>query len=705
MESTAKIDPAFRTILSSKEIEVCSGCSGIISDQSPFGWCPHCLLARVSPALSRSEGLELEVDDLDREFSGRYEFQEFIERGATGAVYHAVEVDGGREVAIKLLAEELAATESVRSRFEAEAATMGRLKHPNIVSILDSGVTALGLPYIAMELVEGCDLRALSSERQMQTDEVLDVLGQVCDAITHAHQAGILHLDIKPSNILVDDCGKVRVTDFGISRIAPPVPGITMRTIGAGDGWSFGYSSPEQIQGARVDERADIYSLGAVLYELLTGELPVGSWRKAGDTLPAARPFDRIIERALQRDPQLRYQSVQEFHADLAGTLAAMPSVEAAPHRVWSRRWLAMILGATAAAGGAFLGPLSPWITSRNAKNAQAGAYDNDFKASEPARVPAPRKSPDVAVIADDEIVDSLHIKYSLREDGTALVTGYVGVRETVEIPAEVDGSRVTGIADFAFQSNLQLRKVKIAEGIETLGSFAFKWCSQLTDVTLPSTLKVIGPWAFNSCVNLNQPVIPAGVTRIAEGAFADCPKISSFVPPPALRFLERYSFQNCIGIRQVTIPRSVERMEGGVFAGCTGVQEFQIEANHPTFTLVDGVIFDRSLSTLVHFPPGRGGSYVVPPSTRTIGQRSFYGCFDLESVKLPDQLETIQTQSFIQCNSLETIEIPASVDLLMDGAFSNCQRLKTVKIMGSDTIVDPEQVEKLGSKLLLPTR
>jgi hypothetical protein len=83
MESPAKTDPAFPKICSGKKIEVCSGCSGIISDQSPFGWCPHCLLARVSPALSRSEGLELEVADLDREFSGRYEFQGFIERGAT----------------------------------------------------------------------------------------------------------------------------------------------------------------------------------------------------------------------------------------------------------------------------------------------------------------------------------------------------------------------------------------------------------------------------------------------------------------------------------------------------------------------------------------------------------------------------------------------------------------------------------------------
>jgi hypothetical protein len=704
MEFASETDPTFRTNGAGKELGACSACYTEISDQTPFGWCPVCLLARVSPALSRSAGCELEATDLDHEFSGRYEFRGFIERGATGAVYHAVEVDGKREVAIKLLAEELVATESVRSKFEAEATTMGQLQHPNIVSILDSGVTALGLPYIVMELVEGCDLRALSSERQMQTDEVLDIFGQVCDAIAHAHKAGILHLDIKPSNILIDDCGNVRVTDFGISRIGAPV-GATIRTIGAGEGWSFGYSSPEQIQGGRVDERADIYALGAVLYELLTGEIPVGSWKRPGEILATSQVFDRIIERALQRDPQLRYNSVQDLYTDLVGALADMSLAKAAPARLRPRRQTTLILGSFAIAGvTALFWPGARWSKSRGGENPKEPSNIGS-RAFEPARGPALRKGPEVAVVADDEIVDSLHIKYSLSEDGTALVTGYVGVREVVEIPAEVDGSRVTGIADFAFQSNLQLREVRIAEGIETLGSFAFKWCSQLTDVKLPSTLKVIGPWAFDSCVNLNQPVIPAGVTRIAEGAFADCPKIRTFEPPPALRFLERYSFQNCIEIRQVKIPRSIERMEGGVFAGCIGVQEFQIEPNHPTFTLVDGVIFDRSLTKLVHFPPGRRGSYIVPASIRTIGQRSFYGCFDLEAVKLPDQLKTIETQSFIQCNSLDSIEIPASVDLVMDGAFSNCQRLKTVKIMGTDTIVDPEQAEKLGNKLVLPTR
>lgn len=315
------------------------------------------------------------------------------------------------------------------------------------------------------------------------------------------------------------------------------------------------------------------------------------------------------------------------------------------------------------------------------------------------------KKAPNVAVIPESEIVDSLQIKYRFNKDSTAHVVGYVGASDTLDIPADINGRRVTAIADSAFQSNSQIREVTIAEGIENLGSFAFKLCSQLKDVKLPSTLKVIGPWAFDSCVNLNQPHLPGGVTRIAEGAFSNCPKIRTFEPPPALRFLERYAFQNCIEIQEVTIPESVERMEGGVFAGCLGIQEFQIVENHSNFAVVDGVIFDKSLSKLVHFPPGRAGSYVVTATTRVIGHRSFYGCSDLESITLPVRLKTIETQSFIQCNSLETVEIPASVDLVMDGAFSNCLRLKTVRITSPHTVVDPEQVEKLESKLILPSR
>jgi len=315
------------------------------------------------------------------------------------------------------------------------------------------------------------------------------------------------------------------------------------------------------------------------------------------------------------------------------------------------------------------------------------------------------KKDPSGAVVTEGEIVDSLHIKYRLNKDSTAHVVGYVAEVETLNIPATVNGIPVTAIADSAFESNTKLRRVTIAGGIEKIGSFSFKGCSQLEDIQLPPSLKVIGPWAFDSCMNLNQPVFPDGVTRIGEGAFSNCSKIRTFVSPPALRFLERYSFQNCIEIREVTIPETVERMEGGVFAGCIGIKEFKVAEDHPAFAAVDGVLFDRSLGKLVHFPPGRAGSYGVPATTRVIGHRAFYGCFDLQAITLPDRLKTIETQSFIQCNSLETVEIPASVDLVMDGAFSNCERLQAVRITSPHTVVDPEQVEKLGSKLILPHR
>jgi hypothetical protein len=214
----------------------------------------------------------------------------------------------------------------------------------------------------------------------------------------------------------------------------------------------------------------------------------------------------------------------------------------------------------------------------------------------------------------------------------------------------------------------------------------------------------VIGPWAFEFCKKLKQPVLPAGVTEIAEGAFAGG-NILTFESPPALRSLDVYSYWNCNEIKQVKIPRSLETIVGGAFAGCSGIKEFQIEENHPTLAVVEGVIFDKSLKKIVHFPPGRNGTYIIPATTQTIGEKAFYGCFELQSVKLQEGLEEIGKWSFIQCNSLETIEIPMSVKKVMEGAFSDCKNLKSVKILSANTIVDPEQIEKLGEKLVFPNR
>ena len=157
----------------------------------PCGWCPRCLLERLSPVFARAAGIEFALEDLDREFAGLYEFRQFIARGAVGLVYHAVDLSSNGDVAIKILAEEITATKAVRARFEAEAVAMKRLDHKNIVRIHESGVTAHGLPYLVMDLVDGCDLRSLCEERSMQPSEVLEIFSQICGAIAHAHSLGV----------------------------------------------------------------------------------------------------------------------------------------------------------------------------------------------------------------------------------------------------------------------------------------------------------------------------------------------------------------------------------------------------------------------------------------------------------------------------------------------------------------------------------
>ena len=651
----------------------CAQCGLPLPERMPYGWCPVCLLERVSTAFSRVGRPEPGLGDLDREFDGRYQFVRFIERGASGVVYHAIDLAGSRDVAIKILAEEIIATHEIRARFEAEAAAMQRLDHPNIVRMLDSGVTARGLPYLVMELVDGCDLRSLCVERLMDPFEAYGWFTAVCEAIIHAHSLGVLHLDLKPSNILIDGEGRVRVTDFGISRVVAPLPdaGATLGTIGAGPGWTFGYSAPEQIAGRRVDERSDIYALGALLYGLLTGHVPVGAWKKPGDCIAGGASLDPVIERALQGDPEFRYASVKEFHADLAKAMAAMaenPGPRSPGHRF--RRSVLVVLAGLAIAGLASL-----WV-HRDGRGQTLAARNGT------------------------EIVDSLQVQYRLKDDGTAMVTGYLGVRDTLDIPAMIEGHRVTGIAEGAFRTNRRIRQVRLAEGIEDIGSYAFKWCPELRSIQLPSSLRIIWPWAFHGCPNLEQPVLPEGLARLGEGAFADCPRFIRFAIPSSLGFLERYAFQNCKGIREVTIPATVDSMEGGVFAGCTQLEAFRIAEPHPTLRVVDGVIFGKNGTRLVHFPPGRYQAYQVSETTRIIGARAFYGCHNLLEVTLPEGLRTIETQAFIQCHSLESVDVPASVEHVMDGVFSNCIALRAVRIHGPGTVVDPEQIEKLGTVL-----
>ncbi|HEY4636828.1 MAG TPA: serine/threonine-protein kinase [Burkholderiales bacterium] len=263
---------------------------------------------------------------------GRYRILGELGRGAMGVVYRAVDPLIEREVALKSLHAELPADVAgeVRVRFLREARSAGRLNHPNIVTIFDVGEDG-GAAYIAMELLEGPSLQQMLKERQrIPFHSAADIVAQVADALHHAHQFSIVHRDVKPANVVVSGSGRAKLTDFGVAFV--PASDVTQHGSALG---SPRYMAPEQVLGQPIDARADVFSLGVVLYELLTRRTPF-EWpgdttvyalmqRIAGEPHPPLRQidagipagFDRIMDRALAKRPQDRYQSAAELAADV----------------------------------------------------------------------------------------------------------------------------------------------------------------------------------------------------------------------------------------------------------------------------------------------------------------------------------------------------------------------------------------------------
>lgn len=281
---------------------------------------------------------------------GKYEIIKEIGRGGMGVVYSARDVRIDRTVAIKELlinpSLEKAAGEII-ARFHREAQTAGSLQHPNIVTIHDFGEDS-GHHYIAMEFIEGKNLKEYMDEgREFTPDQLLDIMIQTCEGLQHAHDRKVIHRDIKPDNISITSKGDVKITDFGIARMSTQNPMMSMTQDGTMLG-TLGYISPEQLQDSRrVDHRADLFSLGAMMYELYTGRLPFDGGNLGAtilkivseDPVPPTRlnvdvdpRIEKIILKALQKLPDFRYQSAKEIADELKSIRSgATKSADAKP--------------------------------------------------------------------------------------------------------------------------------------------------------------------------------------------------------------------------------------------------------------------------------------------------------------------------------------------------------------------------------------
>jgi len=268
------------------------------------------------------------------------EILECLGRGGMGVVYKARQKSLGRLVALKLLVPERVRDAKFAERFEREAQALAALNHPNIVTIHDFG-QAGGFYFLLMEFVDGANLRQLLRSRKFTPEEALAIVPPLCDALQFAHDRGIVHRDIKPENLLLDKAGRLKVADFGIAKMLgavnaagnagePAAPENATQTILG----TPNYSAPEQkTDPQRVDNRADIYSLGVVFYEMLTGELPGNRIEPPSHKVHLDVRLDEVVLRALEKKPELRFQQVSEVKT-MVENIAATKANPIAPPRL-----------------------------------------------------------------------------------------------------------------------------------------------------------------------------------------------------------------------------------------------------------------------------------------------------------------------------------------------------------------------------------
>lgn len=255
-----------------------------------------------------------------QEILPQYEVHMLVGRGGMGAVYKGLQLSLERAVAIKLLPPAIEQQDlAFAERFKNEARLMGRMNHPAIVSVYDFGRTADGQLYFVMEYVDGTDVqRMIAREGKLPPEHALAITAHLCDALGYAHKQGIVHRDIKPSNVLIDMEGRVKVADFGLAKLADKTKNSGLTQTGMAMG-TPDYVAPETLMyGSDVDGRADIYAVGVMLYQMLTGDIPRGMFKMPSQKFQSIDPrFDAIIRRALEHDREERYQSSHELRLAL----------------------------------------------------------------------------------------------------------------------------------------------------------------------------------------------------------------------------------------------------------------------------------------------------------------------------------------------------------------------------------------------------
>jgi len=328
-------------------------------DMNVLKECPKCgacfdMVAQTCAA----DGAELTLSlPVERTIETRYQLERLIGKGGMGAVYEATDLRLHRKVAVKILTGSMFGNSEALRRFEREAQASARLHHPNIVTIHDYGVLSTEGAYLIMELVAGETLgAALKRERKLAPAAAAHIFDQILDGLKSAHAAGIVHRDLKPDNVLLSTCetghARAHLLDFGLAKFTHTLPADShsptaalplpapVTTPGAVMG-TFGYMSPEQLTGGTVDERSDLFSIGVMVVEAMTGRRPfdgttchelltniLNAPYHLEDTSPAARELDAVLQKSLAKDRAARYATAAAMQQELTPALRGCPPLD-----------------------------------------------------------------------------------------------------------------------------------------------------------------------------------------------------------------------------------------------------------------------------------------------------------------------------------------------------------------------------------------
>lgn len=345
---------------------------------------------------------------------GKYRTIRLIGEGGMGAVYEAEQEQPRRTVALKVIKPGLAGPEVLR-RFELESQALGRLQHQGIAQIYEAGTADAGFgpqPYFAMEFIRGRSLREYADSHRLTTRQRMEIMAKVCDAVHHAHQRGLIHRDLKPGNILVDDTGQPKILDFGVARVTDDDTETTLQTATGQIVGTLAYMSPEQVMAdpLEIDTRSDIYALGVILYELLAERLPYrlsGKLHEAIQTIREEDPsplssinriyrgdIETIAGKALEKEKARRYTSAAELASDIRRYLSDQPIAARPPSTRYNlqklaRRHRAAVLSVCAvfvALVAGVVASTSQAIRARRAERAALADRDRAVQAEGTAR-------------------------------------------------------------------------------------------------------------------------------------------------------------------------------------------------------------------------------------------------------------------------------------------------------------------------------